>query len=164
MIYRHLGRVLEEEARRNPVVTLVGPRQSGKTTLVCHVFPEHDYISLERPDRRSAAKQDPLGFLAAHRGDVILDEVQKVPELLSYIQVSVDKDDRPGRFVLTGSQHLLLMQDVSQTLAGRTAVLRLLPLSLAELLDREPIDPMNLPEVEPSPPPALQLWEVMKPV
>jgi predicted AAA+ superfamily ATPase len=161
MIERLLGRVLAEQARGNPVVTLVGPRQSGKTTLVRHVFPDHDYVSLERPDRRSAAKQDPVGFLSAHRGEVILDEVQKVPELLSYIQVSVDEDDRPGRFVLTGSQHLLLMQDVSQTLAGRTAVLRLLPLSLAELLDREPIDPMALPDVEPGTTPADPHWKAV---
>ena len=161
MIRRHLRGVLVQQACSNPVVTLVGPRQSGKTTLVRDAFPDHEYVSLERPDRRSAARSDPLGFLASLRGNAILDEVQKVPEILSYIQVSVDEDDRPGRFILTGSQNLLLMQNVSQTLAGRTSVLKLLPLSLTELLAREPIDPAHLPDLEAGSSPHGKLWDAV---
>lgn len=142
-----------------PVVTLTGPRQSGKTTLVRHVFPDHDYVSLERPDERSRAISDPLGFLARFPRGVILDEVQRVPELLSYIQVDVDQEDVPGRFILTGSQNLLLMESVSQTLAGRTAVLRLLPLSLSELLGREPLRPEKLDDpTEVGEIPVLEMW------
>lgn len=131
-----------------PVVTLVGPRQSGKTTLVRHLFADHRYMSLEQPDERAHARDDPRGFLAGlERQGAILDEVQRAPDLLSHIQVAVDEDDRPGRFILTGSQNLLLMEKVSQTLAGRTAVLRLLPLSLSELLGRDPVDPGSLDAV-----------------
>jgi len=119
------------------VVTLTGPRQSGKTFLARATFPNHAYVSLEDPDERSRAATDPRGFLSRFtRESVILDEVQRSPDLLSYLQGMVDADARPGRFVLTGSQNLLLMHGVSQTLAGRTALLHLLPLSLSELLGR----------------------------
>lgn len=143
MLRRHLSEPLRAAADLNPVVTLTGPRQSGKTTLVRALFPDHAYLSLEAPDVRARALQDPRGFLA-RRGSLILDEIQRAPDLLSYIQVLVDEDDRPGRFILTGSQNILLMESVSQTLAGRTALLRLYPLSLAELLERPPIDAANL--------------------
>ncbi len=142
------------------MVTLTGPRQSGKTTLVRRLFGDHLYLSLEAPDLRARAAEDPRGFLA--QGDhLILDEIQRVPELLSYIQVLVDEDDRPGRFILTGSQNLLLMESVSQTLAGRTALLRLYPFSLSELHGRTPLDPRQIdrrPSGE-----ALQLdrWELL---
>ena len=119
-------------AAANPVVTLTGPRQSGKTTLVRALFPRHHYVSLERPDLRLRATEDPAGLLASGER-FVLDEIQRVPELLSYIQVLVDEDARAGRFILTGSQNVLLMRAVSQTLAGRTTFLRLHPLSLAEL-------------------------------
>lgn len=144
MFRRALAKELQAAARRMPVVTLTGPRQSGKTTLVRHTFPRHAYVSLERPDERSRAREDPLGFLAGFRAGVILDEVQRVPELLSYVQSAVDEDGRSGRFILTGSQNLLIMEKISQTLAGRTAVLRLLPLTLAELTGRRPVDPRRL--------------------
>ena len=145
-----------------PVVTLVGPRQSGKTTLVRHVLSRHRYISLERPDIRQAALEDPLGFLDDLRGDdVILDEVQRTPALLSYIQVEVDEDPRPGRFVLTGSQNMLLMQDISQTLAGRTAILRLLPFSLSELLGRPRLEVEVMLTRPPDRPPVLDRWETI---
>jgi hypothetical protein len=159
MFRRFLARELRAAARRLPVVTLTGPRQSGKTTLVRQVFPRHAYTSLERPDERARAREDPLGFLARFTGGVVLDEVQRVPELLSYVQVAVDEDARPGRFVLTGSQNILLMHGISQTLAGRTAVLRLLPLSLAELLGRPAVDPRRL-DTRPGPtrPPAADPW------
>ena len=141
-------RILAEElvlaAEELPVVTLTGPRQSGKTTLARQVFPDHDYVSLERPDERARALADPLGFLNHFKGGAILDEVQRAPDLLSYIQDVVDEDDRPGRFVLTGSQNLLLMEGISQTLAGRTAILHLLPLSVAELLGRPTLRPEEL--------------------
>ena len=143
MLQRQLARALRAAAEANPVVTLTGPRQSGKTTLVRATFPAHRYLSLEAPDERARALADPRGALAGARG-LILDEIQRAPDLLSYIQVLVDEHDEPGRFILTGSQNLLLMQAVSQTLAGRTALLRLHPLSLAELHQRPPIDPLNL--------------------
>jgi len=159
MFERHLAPHLAQRASTMPVVTLIGPRQSGKTTLVRHVFPDCDYLSLERPDVRTHARADPLDLLAGHPKGLILDEVHRVPELLSYIQVSVDEDDRPGRFVLTGSQNFLLMEKVSQSLAGRTAILRLLPLSLAELHGWGWMDPDGLdrpPEVRT--PPAEAPW------
>lgn len=139
MFHRHLARALEAAAAANPVVTLTGPRQSGKTTLVRSMFPDHGYISLERPDLRLRAVEDPAGLLAS-RDRLVIDEIQRAPELLSYIQVLVDEDDRPGRFILTGSQNVLLMESVSQTLAGRTAFLRLYPLSLCELHAKPPLD------------------------
>jgi hypothetical protein len=129
---------------RLPIVTVTGPRQSGKTTLVRQVFPDHAYVSLERPDERKFALEDPLGFLARFQGSVILDEVQRAPDLLSYIQVAVDENSAPGRYVLTGSSNLLLMEGVSQTLAGRTSILHLLPLASTELFGRAPVDPWHL--------------------
>jgi len=145
-----------------PVVAVVGPRQSGKTTLVRELFPNHLYLSLERPDVRAEAAEDPVGFLAQAANGAILDEVQRAPELPSYIQGMVDEDDRPGRFILTGSQNLLLMEQVSQTLAGRVALLRLLPLSVSELCGRPPVDVERLDTVE-RPPPAIdrELWETV---
>ena len=143
MLRRHLTEALCAAAALNPCVTLTGPRQSGKTTLVRALFPDHLYLSLEAPDLRARAIEDPRGFLA--QGDrLILDEIQRAPDLLSYIQILVDEDDRSGRFILTGSQNILLMESVSQTLAGRTALVRLYPLSLAELLERPPVDAEHL--------------------
>ena len=115
-----------------PVVTVTGPRQSGKTTLCRAAFPHLAYFNLEAPDQRAFAESDPRGFLAQAGDGAILDEVQNVPELLSYIQVEVDERDRNGLFVLTGSEQFRLSRAISQSLAGRTALLRLLPFSLAE--------------------------------
>ncbi len=136
MIARHLAKALKTAAREYPVVTVTGPRQSGKTTLVRAAFPRHPYASLEDPDTRAFATQDPRGFLGQFRGKVILDEVQRVPDLFAYIQGIVDREDRPGRFILSGSQNFLLLNRVSQSLAGRCAVLRLLPFSRSELMGR----------------------------
>jgi predicted AAA+ superfamily ATPase len=136
MISRHLTKKLKAAARDYPVVTVTGPRQSGKTTLVRAAFPRHRYASLEDPDARAFAMEDPRGFLGQFRGRVILDEVQRVPDLFSYIQGIVDDADRSGQFVLSGSQNFLLLNRVSQTLAGRCAVLRLLPFSRSELIGR----------------------------
>jgi len=160
MIPRHLTPALRRAAEQYPVVTVTGPRQSGKTTLVRAVFPGHRYTSLEAPDVRARAVADPRGFLG--RGDpVILDEIQRAPELLSYVQGLVDGDARPGRFIVTGSQNILLMRSVSQTLAGRTALLTLLPFSLAELHGWPAPDPGTLDRrcTTPEPPAATRLAE-----
>ncbi|MFC1706840.1 ATP-binding protein [Planctomycetota bacterium] len=162
MFGRHLTPVLLEVAETMPVVTLLGPRQSGKTTLVRHAFPDHQYVSLEQPDVRMAAIEDPRGFLAEAEGGAILDEIHRAPNLLSYLQVDVDEDDRPGRYILTASQNLLLMEKVSQTLAGRTALLRLLPLSLGELCGWPAKDPTAWHRARPvESPPERELWETL---
>lgn len=124
---------MRRNAEAFPVVTIVGPRQSGKTTLARVCFPGKPYVTLEAPDVQVFAREDPRGFLAQFPDGMVLDEFQRVPELLSYLQGMVDEDPRPGRFILTGSQHFLMMRDVSQSLAGRTAILTLLPLSLEEM-------------------------------
>jgi predicted AAA+ superfamily ATPase len=138
-----IRRVLEDKLRalsaRFPVVTVTGPRQSGKTTLCRATFSHLGYVSLEAPDVRAYALQDPRGFLASHRKGAILDEVQRAPDLLSYLQGEVDERPEPGRFVLTGSANFALLQSVSQSLAGRTALLHLLPLSLEEIRSFGPV-------------------------
>jgi predicted AAA+ superfamily ATPase len=139
MYQRTLQPTLEKVARQYPVITVTGPRQSGKTTLVRATFAGHDYASLEDPDVREFALEDPRGFLAQFRGPVILDEAQRAPDLFSYIQTLVDQEDVPGRFILSGSQNFLLLESISQSLAGRSAVLHLLPLSLSELEGRRPL-------------------------
>ena len=115
------------------MVTVTGPRQSGKTTLCRKVFAEKHYISLENLDTRQYATDDPRGFLAALPDGAILDEIQQVPSLLSYIQTIVDADGRYGLFILTGSQQSEVSHAISQSLAGRTALFKLLPFSLEEL-------------------------------
>lgn len=133
MIERVLQERLQSAARQMPAVAVLGPRQSGKTTLCRAVFPEHAYVSLEAHDVREYASRDPRGFLATYGQGVILDEVQRTPELFSYLQGEIDWDPAPGRFILTGSQHFGLTEAITQSLAGRVALLRLLPLSLEEV-------------------------------
>jgi hypothetical protein len=133
VIARDLAPLLRELAKLYPIVTVTGPRQSGKTTLCQKTFPRKPYVSLEPIDVRSYAAGDPRGFLQEHAQGAVIDEVQHVPELLSYLQAEVDHRPEPGRFVLTGSQHFGLSQSISQSLAGRTGVLTLLAPSLAEL-------------------------------
>jgi predicted AAA+ superfamily ATPase len=133
MIERNIAPVLSQLANQYPVVTLTGPRQSGKTTLARSLFPDKPYVSLEDPDTRRYATDDPRGFLAEYARGAILDEIQRAPELASYLQGMVDANPQPGRFILTGSHQFELMTQVSQSLAGRTAVLRLLPFTLAEV-------------------------------
>jgi len=135
MKIRTLSKKLSLLARQFPVVSVTGPRQSGKTTLVRTVFSDYDYVNLEDPSEREFAISDPKSFLRRFPRGVVLDEIQKVPSLLSYIQTIVDQKDFLGKFILTGSQNLLLMSGVSQTLAGRTALINLLPFSLREILD-----------------------------
>ncbi len=132
MIERTLTAKIVALAQRFQVITLTGPRQAGKTTLVRAAFPGLPYASLEEPDVRQLALTDPRGFLSNHPAGAILDEVQNTPDLFSYIQRLVD-ENRQVRFVLTGSSNFLLMERISQTLAGRTAVVYLLPFSFAEL-------------------------------
>jgi uncharacterized protein len=132
---RTLAPTLLARARQWPMVTVTGPRQSGKTTLCRSTFPKLPYANLERPDTRRFAQTDPGGFLSQFPQGAVLDEIQRVPDLLSWIQVLVDEDATPGRFILTGSHSFELMGAVGQSLAGRTALLNLLPMSLAELRD-----------------------------
>ena len=134
MIERDLHPRLTESGRNWPSITLTGPRQSGKTTLCRATFPEHPYATLETPDVRAFAIEDPGAFLAQFPIGAILDEIQRVPDLLSYLQGIIDADPVPGRWILTGSQNLSLHQSVSQSLAGRTAVHRLLPLTRGETM------------------------------
>jgi len=133
MIDRTIEPVLKNLVTQYPVVTITGPRQSGKTTLCRKVFPQMAYENLEIPDVRQYALDDPRGFLNRHSNGVILDEIQRAPDLLSYIQGIVDERQHPGQFILTGSQQLEVLNRISQSLAGRTALLKLLPLSLAEI-------------------------------
>jgi hypothetical protein len=133
MIRRTIEPVLQNLAAKYPVVTVTGPRQSGKTTLCRIAFPEKAYANLEAPDTRHFAASDPRGFLARFPDGAIFDEIQRVPELLSYIQPIVDERNTAGMFVLTGSQQFEVLDTVNQSLAGRTALVKLLPLSIAEL-------------------------------
>lgn len=133
MFDRHLSPTLNRLAAAFPVVAVTGPRQSGKTTLTRAVFADKPYISLEDPTERAYAQEDPRGFLARFADGAIFDEAQRWPDLFSYLQGLVDADRRPGRFILTGSQQFGLLSGVTQSLAGRVGLTRLLPLALAEL-------------------------------
>ena len=142
IIKRHLERRLVKTVKDFPVVTITGPRQSGKTTLARMVLPRYEYVSLEDPDERRLALEDPRGFLERFSGKVIIDEAQRAPDLFSYIQGIVDRTQRQGQFVLTGSQNFLLLRQISQSLAGRCAILHLLPFSRSELA-REDLFPVE---------------------
>ena len=146
MIIRDAGSRLTELARYYPVVSVSGPRQSGKTTLCRAAFPAMPYVSLEPLDVREFATDDPRGFLASLRDGAIIDEVQRAPDLFSYLQEEVDARPDPGRFILTGSQQLPLTASVAQSLAGRTGFVQLYPPSWAEL-KRFPSAPSELFDV-----------------
>ena len=132
-----IKRILEQRAldlsKKYPVVTMTGPRQSGKTTLVQNLFDKHEYFSLENPETRNQIQEDSSILFQPEGKKIIIDEVQRIPDLLSFIQVHSDKQKINGQFILTGSQSLLLSEKVSQTLAGRTAILKLLPFSYDDL-------------------------------
>lgn len=131
--HREIEDVVRDRARRYPSITVTGPRQSGKTTLCRRAFPNHPWCNLEDPTQREHAAADPNGFLARYRSGVLLDEVQRVPTLLSALQVAIDRDPTPGRFVLSGSHSFELGAAIAQSLAGRTTVLDLLPMTFGEL-------------------------------
>ncbi|HJM68663.1 MAG TPA: ATP-binding protein [Candidatus Babeliales bacterium] len=133
--YRNISESVLSAAKKMPVISLLGPRQSGKTTLAQELFGQHKYVSLEDPTVRAYAINDPQAFLATYHNEhgIIIDEVQHAPELLSYIQVWVDANDRDGYFVITGSQNILINEAITQSLAGRVAIFTLLPLSVSEL-------------------------------
>lgn len=133
MIPREIASHVKGLCETFPVVTITGPRQSGKTTLCRYLFPHKPYVSLESLDQRSYASNDPRAFLDEYRDGAVIDEVQRVPELLSYLQGEVDERPDAGRFVLTGSANLALLESVSQSLAGRTGLATLLPCTLREL-------------------------------
>jgi len=133
MIKRELTNRLLYFATKFPVVSITGPRQSGKTTLVKQAFPNYKYFTLEDIDTRNIAIDDPRGFLETECDGMIIDEIPRVPELFSYIQSIVDKTNTSGKYIITGSQNFLLIQNISQSLAGRIAILKLMPFSLEEL-------------------------------
>lgn len=130
---RTIESVIQDLITKYPVVTIMGPRQSGKTTLCRKAFPEKQYVNLEAPDERQFAIEDPRGFLNTYQDGAILDEIQRTPELLSYLQPMVDEDPVPGKFILTGSQQLNVRESLTQSLAGRTGILTLLPFDWNEV-------------------------------
>jgi len=133
MIQRNSDSVLKKLAQQFKALAVIGPRQSGKTTLVKYTFPDKVYVSLENPDIRSFALSDPKGFLHQYPQGAILDEVQRLPELFSYLQQILDENETKGLFILTGSNNFLLQENISQSLAGRIAYLTLLPFSHSEI-------------------------------
>ncbi|MEA5402813.1 ATP-binding protein [Arcicella sp. DC2W] len=133
MIARTIAHKVNELLGKYPIVSITGPRQSGKTTLTKLLRPDYQYVSLENPSDRLFAQQDPVGFLETYQNGVILDEVQYVPELFSYLQVYTDARQRMGEYILTGSQNFLLMEKITQSLAGRVAIFNLLPFAVEEL-------------------------------
>ena len=136
-IPRDLTHQLQAAFRESPSVTLTGPRQSGKTTLLRSMFPDATYVHLEEPDVLEFARRDPRGFLKAYPEPVILDEIQYAADLLPYIKAEIDRDrSRRGRFFLTGSQSFALLDSMTESLAGRTVYLNLLPLSAPEAARR----------------------------
>ncbi len=143
IVDRDLMPALKKAARSFPAVTVTGPRQSGKSTICRAAFPRLPYANLEAPDVRTFAIEDPRAFLAQYPKGAILDEIQRTPDLPSYLQGLIDDDPKPGKWILTGSHNLALVDAVNQSLAGRTAMLRLLPLARSEVL-RFPHPPTEL--------------------
>lgn len=133
MIQRHLFQQADLMLSKYPLISITGPRQSGKTTFARQLRPQYQYVSLEDPDNRLFAESDPRGFLQTWQNGVILDEVQYVPALFSYLQTHTDQRQQLGEYILTGSQNFLLMERITQSLAGRIAVFVLLPFSFAEV-------------------------------
>jgi predicted AAA+ superfamily ATPase len=132
-VNRQITSLIRAQQSKFPVLALTGPRQSGKTTLLKELFSHYRYVTLENPNTRSFATEDPVGFLNQYHEHVIFDEVQSVPELFSYIQERVDGSGMMGQFILSGSQNFHLMSSITQTLAGRVALFKLLPFDFTEL-------------------------------
>ncbi len=133
MIPRKLSALVKDYSIKFPVIAITGPRQSGKTTLAKNVFPDYKYVNLEEIDKRQFALEDPRGFLMQYSGNLIIDEAQYAPDLFSYIQAFADNSGQMGNYILTGSQNFLLLERISQSLAGRVAIFTLLPFSYEEL-------------------------------
>ena len=133
IIHRSITARVIQLLQQYPALAITGPRQSGKTTLLKNILPGYHYVSLENSDQRNFASEDPIGFLKRYPSNVILDEVQRVPELFSYIQTRVDESGMMGQYVLSGSQNFHLMERITQSLSGRIAIFRLLPFDLSEL-------------------------------
>lgn len=133
MIPRQLEGLLKQMAGWFPIVSITGPRQSGKSTLVRAAFPDYAYVNLENPQQGDRAREDPVGFIRNAPTPLIIDEAQQAPELFSMIQVVSDERGSTGQFILSGSQNFLLLKGITQSLAGRVGLLKLLPLSYAEL-------------------------------
>ncbi len=135
MVPRQAESALLQLAKGYPILAITGPRQSGKTTLARSTFPDQPYVSLEAPETRALAEEDPRGFLSRYPAGAILDEAQRCPVLFSYLQTRVDTNLRMGQFVLTGSWQFGLLSNITQTLAGRVGLIQLLPFALQELQD-----------------------------
>ncbi len=146
-ISRTIRAAIERFIGKFPIVSLTGPRQGGKTTLLRTLFPDYRYVTLENTDLREYALRDPNGFLRTYDRRVIFDEVQRAPQLFSYLQTKVDESQMMGQFILSGSQNFLLMEKITQSLAGRVAVMKLLPLSIAELRADQQSFSASLPDM-----------------
>ena len=133
VINRGIANSVFKYRTKYPVIAITGPRQSGKTTMLKSVFPDYEYVSLENPDNRNFAENDPNGFLNRYTKKIILDEVQRVPTLFSYIQTRVDESGEMGQYILSGSQNFHLMENITQSLAGRVAIFKLFPFDIQEL-------------------------------
>ena len=140
MIARSLQPILLKMAEKMPIISITGPRQSGKTTLSKLCFPDYDYVNLESPEVRQAALEDPKRFLRTHKRGLIIDEAQRLPDIFSYLQVLSDESGKSGEYILSGSQNFLLMKNISQSLAGRVFVSYLLPFSMQELSNAKLLD------------------------
>jgi predicted AAA+ superfamily ATPase len=147
IIPRRITQHLDRLGKYYPIISLTGPRQAGKTTLLKKLYPSYQYLSFENPDTRLAFQTDPKAFLSKYDNKVIFDEAQHVPELFSYLQGIVDEDRTPGRFILSGSQNFLLLKSITQSLAGRVGIARLLPLDFAEKKSANILDPAYLTEL-----------------
>lgn len=134
MIPRNLSKAIKKYKHQYPVIAIVGPRQSGKTTFAQELFNNYAYVSLENLDTRLYAQQDPRGFLSDHKPPLIIDEAQRAPDLFSYLQEAVDRKDKPSQYILTVSQQFLLLEKITQSLAGRILLLKLFPLTTNELI------------------------------
>ncbi len=133
MLQRHLEKKVVALSKKFPIVAITGPRQSGKTTFIKTLFKNYKYVSLEDMDMRDFAQNDPIGFLREYGIGSIIDEIQRVPQLFSYLQTKVDSSTKTGQYIISGSQNFLLLHNISQSLAGRVALFKLLPFSIAEL-------------------------------
>ncbi len=141
MIKRDLSGKILQLSEKFPIITVTGPRQSGKSTLLKNIFPEYRYVSLENPDMRSFATDDPNGFLKTYDNHTIIDEAERVPSLFSYLQTHIDAVNETGMYMLAGSSNFHLMAAIDQSLAGRTAIMKLLPFSRHELNEAGKLPP-----------------------